>query len=126
VIENRSKHHDNLANAKQIPSVLPNYIPPLAGAVSHDNVSRYFEFTLIMAYLSKGIRVVGPQLGLISALKISDFNLNDRKNYVMLTWHRYLTKTTGKKPKIVPQPWIKEITQSTILNVMKIPHFGRH
>jgi hypothetical protein len=33
---------------------------------------------------------------------------------------------TGKKPKIVPQPWIKEIVRSTILNVMKIPHFGRH
>jgi hypothetical protein len=30
--------HDDLANAKQIPSVLPNYIPPLAGTVSHDSV----------------------------------------------------------------------------------------
>jgi hypothetical protein len=35
-------------------------------------------------------------------------------------------KMTGKKPKIVPQPWIKEITRSMILNVMKIPHLGRH
>jgi hypothetical protein len=30
--EKRSKHHDDLANAKQIPSILPNYIPPLDGA----------------------------------------------------------------------------------------------
>jgi hypothetical protein len=74
----------------------------------------------------KGIRAVGPQLGLIPALKISDFNLGDRKNYAMLAPHRYLTKMTGKKPKIVPQSWIKEIARSTILNVMKIPHFGRH
>jgi hypothetical protein len=44
----------------------------------------------------------------------------------MLAPHRYLTKTTGKKPKIVPQPWIKEIARSTILNFMNIPHFGRH
>jgi hypothetical protein len=35
-------------------------------------------------------------------------------------------KMIGKKPKIVSQPWIKEITRSMILNVMKIPHFGRH
>jgi hypothetical protein len=36
--EKRSKHRDDLANAKLIPSVLPNYIPPLASAVSHDSV----------------------------------------------------------------------------------------
>jgi hypothetical protein len=44
----------------------------------------------------------------------------------MLAPHRYLTKTTRKKPKIVPQSWIKGIMRSTILNVMQIPHFDRH
>jgi hypothetical protein len=107
--EKRSKHRDDLANAKQIPSVLPDYIPPLAGAVSRDSVPCDFEYTLITAYLPKGIRAVRPQLGLIPDLKISDFNLGDRKNYAMLAPHRYLMKMTGKKPKIVPQPWIKEI-----------------
>jgi hypothetical protein len=34
-------------------------------------------------------------------------------------------KTTWKKPRIVPQPWIKELARSTTLNVMKIPHFDR-
>jgi hypothetical protein len=126
VIEKRSKHHDNLANAKLIPSVLPDYILPLADAVRCESVLRDFEYTLITAYLLKGIHAVGPQLGLIPALKISDFNLGDRKNYVMLVSHCYLTKMTRKKPKIVPQPWIKEIASSTILNVMKIPHFSRH
>jgi hypothetical protein len=33
---------------------------------------------------------------------------------------------TRKKPKIVSQPWIKEIARLMILNIMKIPHFGRH
>jgi hypothetical protein len=66
------------------------------------------------------------QLGLIPDLKINDFNLGDIKNYAMLTPHRYLTKTMGKKSKIVPHPWIKEIVRSTILNVMKIPHFDKH
>jgi hypothetical protein len=124
--EKRTKHHDDLVNAKQILSVLPDYILPLAGAVSHDNVSRDFEYTLMIAYLSKGIRAVRPQLGLIPALKISDFNLGDKNNYVMLAPHKYLMKTTGKKPNIVPQLWIKDIVRSMILNVMKIPHFDKH
>jgi hypothetical protein len=126
VTEKRSKHRDDLAIAKKTPSILLDYIPPLASAVSHDSVPRDFEYTLINAYLPKGIHIVGPHLGLILALKISDFNLDDRNNYVMLAPHRYLMKMTGKKPKIVPQLWIKEIVRSTILNVMKIPHFSRH
>lgn len=44
----------------------------------------------------------------------------------MLAPHRYLTKSTWKKPRLVSQPWIKGLAQSTVLNVMKIPHFGRH
>jgi hypothetical protein len=59
----RSKHDDDLANAKQILSVLPDYILPLAGAVTRDSIPRDFEYTLITAYIPKGIRVVGPQLG---------------------------------------------------------------
>jgi hypothetical protein len=124
--EKRSKHRDDLANAKLIPSILPDYIPPLAGTVSHDSVPRDFDYTLITAYLPKGIHAVGPQLGQILMLKISDFNLGDRKNYGMLAPHKYLTKTMGKKSKIVPQPWTMDIARSTILNVMKIPHFDRH
>jgi hypothetical protein len=100
------------------------YILPLAGTVNHNSIPRDFEYTLITAYIPKGIRVVGPQLGQIPTLKNNDFNLGDRKNYTMLVPHRYLMKTTGKKPCIVSQPWIKELVQSTILNVMKIPHFG--
>jgi hypothetical protein len=56
----RRKHRDDLANTKQIPSVFPNYIPPLAGVVSHDNVLHDFEYMLIIAYLLKGIRAVRP------------------------------------------------------------------
>jgi hypothetical protein len=124
--EKRSKHHDDLTNAKLIPSILSDYIQPLAGAVSRDSIPRDFEYTLITTYLPKGIRAVGPQLGLIRDLKINDFNLGDRKNYALLAPHKYLTKTMGKKSNIAPQPWTKEITRSTILNVMKMPHFGRN
>jgi hypothetical protein len=52
--------------------------------------------------------------------------VGDRKNYALLTLHKYLKKTTRKKSEIVPQPWTKDIVRSTILNVMNIPHFERH
>jgi hypothetical protein len=126
VTEKRRKHHNDMAKTNQIPLVLPDYISPLDGTVSRDSVQRDFDYTLITVYLPKGICAVGPHLGLIPSLKINDFNLGYRQNYVMLSPHRYLTKTTKRKPKIVPQSWIKEIARSTILNIMKIPHFGRH
>jgi hypothetical protein len=124
--EKISNHHDDLENMKMIPSVLPDYILPLAGMVSRESVPHDFDYTLITVYLLKGIRTVGLQLGLIPDLKINDFNLGDMNNYALLALYRYLTKTTGKKLNIDPQPWIKEIARSTILNFMKIPHFDRH
>jgi hypothetical protein len=124
--EKRRKHCDDLENMKLISLFFPDYIPPLAGPISHDNILRDLAYMLLIAYLPKGIREIEPQIGMILDLKINDFNLGERKNYALLTPHRYLTKTTGKKLKIVPKPWIKEIVRSTILNIMKIPHFGRH
>jgi hypothetical protein len=44
----------------------------------------------------------------------------------MLTPYKYLTRIKGKNSKIIPQPWTMNLAQSTLLNVMKIPHFGRH
>jgi hypothetical protein len=105
---------------------LPEYIPPLVGAVNRDSIPRDFEYTLITVYLPKGIHAVGPQLGHIPALKNSDFNLGDQKNYAMLAPHQYFMKMTRKNPRIVSLSWIKELAQSMILNVMKIPHFGQH
>jgi hypothetical protein len=115
-----------LANAKLILTILPDYIPPLAGVVSRDSVPRDFDYTLVTAYLPKGIRAVRTQQDKIVTLKFSDFNLGDRKNHSMLAPHRYLTRMKGKNSRIIPQPWTMNLAQSTILNVMKIPHFGRH
>jgi hypothetical protein len=56
--EKRTKHRDELVNEKLIPSVLPDYIPTLAGVVSRDSVPRDFNYTVITAYLSKGIQAV--------------------------------------------------------------------
>jgi hypothetical protein len=102
VTEKRTKHRYDLANAKLLPSILPEYIPPLAGVVSHDSVPRDFDYTIITMYLSKGIHTVRPQLERIPTLNISDYNLGDRKSYGMLTPHKYLTKMKGKKTKIIP------------------------
>jgi hypothetical protein len=99
-----------MANVKQIPSIFPDYIPPLAGAVNRTNIPRDFDYTLITVYILKEIYIVGSQLGHMLLMKNNEFNLGDRKNYAMLTSHRYLMKTTGKKPHLVYRPWIKELT----------------
>jgi hypothetical protein len=54
--EMKTKNKHDLANAKLIPTILTDYIPPLAGAVNRDSVPYDFEYTIVTAYLPKGIR----------------------------------------------------------------------
>jgi hypothetical protein len=56
--EKRTKNKDDLANAKIIPTILPDYIPPLAGRVNRDSMLRDFEYTIFIVYLLKGIRTI--------------------------------------------------------------------
>jgi hypothetical protein len=126
VTEKTTKHRDDLENMKLLLSILPEYIPPLAGVVSCDSVPKDFDYTIITAYLPKGIRTFIPHLERIPTLNISDYNLGYRKIYGILSPHKYLTKMKGKKKNIIPHPWTMNFTQSTLFNVMNIPHFGRH
>jgi hypothetical protein len=95
-VEKRTRHRDDLANAKLILTILPDYILPLAGVVSRDSVSRDFEYTMVTVYLPKGIWVVRAQQDKITALEFSDFNLGDCNNHSTLTPYKYLTRTKGK------------------------------
>jgi hypothetical protein len=122
----RKKHRDNITNTKIIPRILLTYIPPLSGGINRERVPRDFEYTLITAYLPKGVHAVRVDQYKLTELNFSDFNLNDMKVYSMLSPHKYLTKTKRKNSKIVLQSWTQNLAQSTLLNVMKILHFGRH
>jgi hypothetical protein len=124
--EKRAKNLDELVKVKLIPSIMLNYIPPLADAMNRDIVPKDFEYTLVTVYLLKGIHRSKTQLNKIMTLQINEFNLGDHKKFSMLAPHRYLTRKKGKKSSIIPQPWTMDPAQSTILNIMKIPHFGRH
>jgi hypothetical protein len=124
--EKITKHRDDLENVKLIPSILLDYILPLADTVNRDSVPRDFDYTLVTAYLLKGIHTGKPQSDKIMTLKINEFNLGDHKNFNMITPHGYFTRMKGKKSRIIPQTWTMDLAQSTILNVMKIPYFGRH
>jgi hypothetical protein len=76
--------------------------------------------------LLKGVRTIRVYHDKIAALKFTEFNLGDRKVYRMLALYKYLTRTKGNNSKITPQQWMMNLAQSTLLNVMKISHFGRH
>jgi hypothetical protein len=81
---------------------------------------------MITTYLPKGVHVVRTEQTKLAALKFCDFNLGDWKAYSMLALHKYLTMKKGNNSKIVPQQCMMNLAQSTLLNVMNIPHFGRH
>jgi hypothetical protein len=81
---------------------------------------------MVTVYLPKGILVVRTHQYKITMLNFNEFNLGDRNKYNMLTPYKYLTRMKRKNLKIIPQPWTMNLVQSTLLNVMKIPHFGRH
>jgi hypothetical protein len=125
-IEKGTKHRDDIANAKLIPHILSTYIPLMSRDINRDSVPRYFEYTLITTYLPKGVHVVRANQDKLVVLKFNDFNLDDRKVYSMLSPQKYLTKTKGNNSKIIPRSWTQNLSQSTLLNVMNIPHFGRH
>jgi hypothetical protein len=54
VTKKRTKHIDNILNAKLIMSILPAYLPPLSGTINQESMPRDFDYALVMAYLSKG------------------------------------------------------------------------
>jgi hypothetical protein len=109
VDEKRTKHRDDLVSVKLIPSILPEYIPPLVGVVNCDSVPRDFNYTLVTVYLPKGIHIGKTHPYNIMKLKINDFNLGDCKNFIMISPHKYLTRTKGKMLRIIPQPWTMDL-----------------
>jgi hypothetical protein len=98
----------------------------MSGVINRDSVPRDFEYTLVTAYLPKGVCTVCIDQDKIAAFNFSDFNLGDHKVYNTLAPYKYLTRTKGKNSKIVPRKWTMNLAQSTLLNVMKIPHFRHH
>ena len=53
-----------------------------------NSVPRYFECTLVTAYMLKGVRTVHADHDKITALKFSDFNLGDHKVYNTLALYK--------------------------------------
>jgi hypothetical protein len=70
--------------------------------INRDNMLRDVEYTLVTAYLPKGVCVVRIDQDKNVALKFSDFNLLDHKVYNMLALHKYLTGTKGKNLNLTP------------------------
>ena len=86
---------DDLANAKLIPSIFPTYLPPLHGEINRDSVPQEFEYAMVTAYLPKGVHAVCVDQDKLIVLKFSNFNLDDRKVYSMLSLQKYITKMKG-------------------------------
>jgi hypothetical protein len=101
--ELRTKHRDGATNEKLVPTILPAYIPPLSGEINRESVPRGFEYTLVLAYLPKGVRTYYADQDNVTVLKFCDFNLGDCKAYSMLAPSKYLMRNKGWNSKIIPQ-----------------------
>jgi hypothetical protein len=77
MVETKTKHRDNIANAKIILCIMSAYLPPLSGTINRDSDPRDFEYTLITTYLLKGVRAVRADQDKLATLKFSDFNLGN-------------------------------------------------
>jgi hypothetical protein len=86
--ETRTKHIDDIPNAKLIPCILSVYIPPLRRKINQNSVPRDFEYTLNTTYLPKGLCIVCANQDKLKVLKCNDFNLGDHKSYNMLAPHK--------------------------------------
>jgi hypothetical protein len=94
-VELRTKHRNNVVNVKLLPTILPYYIPPLSGEINKDTVPKDFEYTLVTAYLLKGVHTYCENQDKVTALKFYNFKLVGRKAYSMLAPSKYLTRTKG-------------------------------
>jgi hypothetical protein len=103
--ERRTKHKDDIANTKLVPSILPSYIHPLIGEINRDNVPRDFEYTLVTIYLLKVVRTYLAYQDKVTTLKFCDFNLGDHKFYNMHSPYKYFMRTKGKNSNLIPQQW---------------------
>jgi hypothetical protein len=54
VTEQRIKNHSDLANVKQIPSILLEYISPLDDVVNCDSIPHDLEDSVFSVYIPKG------------------------------------------------------------------------
>jgi hypothetical protein len=108
--ERRTKYKYDIANAKLVPSILPTYIPPLSDEINRDSVLGDFEYTLVTAYLLKGVCTYHVDQDKVTLLKFCNFNLGDRKAYNMFASYKYLMRTKGKNPKLIPQQWMMNLT----------------
>jgi hypothetical protein len=77
---------------------------------NRDSMLRDFDYTLVIAYLPKGVCEIRIDQDKIAALKFNDFNLADHKFYITLAPYKYLTRTNGKNSKIIPQQRTMNLT----------------
>jgi hypothetical protein len=101
-VEKRTKNKDDLENAKLVPSIFPDYILPLAGAVNRDSVTRDFEYTMVTMYLPKGIRAVRIEQDKITHVEVQRLQPQRSKNIWYARPIKVPKKNKGKHSNIIP------------------------
>lgn len=70
------------------------------------------------------VKVIGHLLGCIEELKYDDHDLNDAEKIPRFRLEKYL-RSEHDGEVTFPIRWTEPIYKSTILNALRLPHFGR-
>ena len=77
--------------------------------------------------MSEDVQEEGALLGHIPSLKYQDYNLQDPEKFSQFRADQYMCKRIDlvtKAEVLAPQEWIKKLSPSGLLNLLRIPHFG--
>lgn len=78
--------------------------------------------------MSSDVIQEGDLLANIPQLRYQDYNLQDPEKYPQFQAEQYMSKQIDlitQTEKIVSQEWIEKLASSGLLNLLRIPHFGR-
>ena len=77
--------------------------------------------------MSEDILEEGALLGHIQNLKYQEYNLQDPKNFSQFQDDQYMCKRIDLATQaevLASQDWIERLAPSSLLNLLRIPHFG--
>ena len=105
-----------------------DYIVPRVDGAPEVNIPKSGKFPVPIPLIDSRVKEDGDLLGYATVVKFIDYNLGDSKTYPQFWSDQYLM--IQKNPRTgadeyVPMEHVHVLEWSGLLNLLRIPHFGR-
>ena len=104
------------------------YIVPRVEDAPEVTIPKGAKFTISLPLIDPHVKEDGELLGYVPALKFTDYNLGDSKTYPQFRPDQYLIVQRNPRTntdEFVPMEHVHILERSGLLNLLRIPHFGR-